>query len=574
MAETKNNNKINECYYSSAVLPPKIPKSYADVVKNSVTAKLDSGASKTYIKPTDASILTNLHNITNGPKVHFPNGNTTTAKQQGNIPLKSLSSPATDALVLPGLTSANLISVGQLCDDGCEVRFNKEAATILKNNKIITTGIRNLRDGLWDILLASTPVQTVPSTTSYQANAIISLEQTKRELLDYLQATLFSPIKSTTLRAILNNNLMSFPGLENIKFVQKYFENNINTLAGHQKQERKNIQSTKTSNTTSTMQQRRNINTNIDIEREFYPQPEYPNRPTHQCFSIVLNFENTTKAYSDLTGQFPAISSRGNKYLFIVYDYDSNAILAEAMPNRQAGTIKAAWDNIHSTLASRGTHPTLYIMDNEASEELKNTMKKKQIHYELVPPRVHRRNAAERAIQTFKDHFIAGLSSVDPAFPISEWDRLLPQAIITLNLLRNSRVNPKLSSYAYLFGHFDFNKTPLAPPGTKVSVLQQADNRPSWSRRNYPAWYVGPAMEHYRCITCFDPATKKEKICDSVKFLPHKIKFPQVSLQDYLRQAATDIVSLLQTPEITTRLSLKYGNPTFNAFRSIAEALV
>jgi hypothetical protein len=48
------------------------------------------------------------------------------------------------------------------------------------------------------------------------------------------------------------------------------------------------------------------------------------------------------------------------------------------------------------------------------------------------------------------------------------WCRLIPQADIALNLLRGSRVNPKLSAYAQVHGHFDFNRTPLAPPGTFV----------------------------------------------------------------------------------------------------------
>jgi hypothetical protein len=46
----------------------------------------------------------------------------------------------------------------------------------------------------------------------------------------------------------------------------------------------------------------------------------------------------------------------------------------------------------------------------------------------LVPPHCHRRNAAERAIRTFKEHFVAGLSSVDPSFPMHLWDRLLTKA--------------------------------------------------------------------------------------------------------------------------------------------------
>ena len=52
----------------------------------------------------------------------------------------------------------------------------------------------------------------------------------------------------------------------------------------------------------------------------------------------------------------------------------------------------------------------------------------------MVPSPTRRANASERATQTFKAHFTAGLASLDPDFPVSEWDRLLEQAILTLNL--------------------------------------------------------------------------------------------------------------------------------------------
>jgi hypothetical protein len=68
-----------------------------------------------------------------------------------------------------------------------------------------------------------------------------------------------------------------------------------------------------------------------------------------------------------------------------------------------------------------------------------------------VLPHCHRPNAAERASRTFKEHFVTGLSSVDPTFPLHLWDRLLPQEEITLNLLRTSRLHPQLSAAA----HFD-----------------------------------------------------------------------------------------------------------------------
>ena len=65
---------------------------------------------------------------------------------------------------------------------------------------------------------------------------------------------------------------------------------------------------------------------------------------------------------------------------------------------------------------------------------------------------------------------MAGLATIHPEFPITEWDRLVPQAEMTLNMLQNSRINCILSAYAYLFGQYNFNVTPMAPPGTLVAV--------------------------------------------------------------------------------------------------------
>jgi hypothetical protein len=57
------------------------------------------------------------------------------------------------------------------------------------------------------------------------------------------------------------------------------------------------------------------------------------------------------------------------------------------------------------------------------------------ITFQLVPPYSHRRNSAEGAIRSFKDHLIAGLCSTEKSFPMHLWDRILPQAVITLNML-------------------------------------------------------------------------------------------------------------------------------------------
>ena len=56
-------------------------------------------------------------------------------------------------------------------------------------------------------------------------------------------------------------------------------------------------------------------------------------------------------------------------------------------------------------------------MDNEVSDDLKKYIEDSDIQFQQVPPHIHQRNAAERAVGTFKNHFIADLCTVEPLFP-------------------------------------------------------------------------------------------------------------------------------------------------------------
>ena len=87
-------------------------------------------------------------------------------------------------------------------------------------------------------------------------------------------------------------------------------------------------------------------------------------------------------------------------------------------------------------LKSRGINPGFHFMDNKASTALKLTMTTMNIKYKLVPPSNHRAKNAEREIQTFNNHFIEGLCSVDKYFNLQLWDRLLQQATISVHMLR------------------------------------------------------------------------------------------------------------------------------------------
>ena len=120
---------------------------------------------------------------------------------------------------------------------------------------------------------------------------------------------------------------------------------------------------------------------------------------------------------------------------------------------------------------------------------------KHNIAFQRFTPHIHRRNSAERAIQSWKIHFISGLSSTDPDFPISKWDHLTKKCDITLNLIRSYLSKPKLSAYTFLFGNFEFNQTPLAVPGTKVFIHETPKQWLTISPHVLYGYYIGPSLD-------------------------------------------------------------------------------
>jgi hypothetical protein len=95
-------------------------------------------------------------------------------------------------------------------------------------------------------------------------------------------------------------------------------------------------------------------------------------------------------------------------------------------------------------------------MDNESSAAVENYIRSENISIQLVPPHNYQVNAAERAIATYKEHFIAALATVDMHCPLQLWDEFLPQVELTLNMLRFSRRNPNKSANQEIYGSFDF----------------------------------------------------------------------------------------------------------------------
>ena len=95
-----------------------------------------------------------------------------------------------------------------------------------------------------------------------------------------------------------------------------------------------------------------------------------------------------------------------------------------------------------------------------------------------------------------------------------------------------------MSAYMALEGAFDYNKTPLAPPGTKLVIHENPEKRSSWAAHGFDEWYLGPVVEHYRCYRVYANNTRAERNADTVNFFPQHTKVPRIAANDDVTTAA------------------------------------
>jgi hypothetical protein len=346
-------------------------------------------------------------------------------------------------------------------------------------------------------------------------------------LVHYLHKALFSPTKEAMLQAVKDGYLITWPGPTE-DAINKHLKLTPATAMGHMNQRRQNMRSTSKAPTEKQQPPDTDLGTN-----------------NHLVYTVVVD---QGQLYTNLTGKFPVRSSKGNSYVMLCYIYDCNYIKFVPMKSRSASEWVKAYGSIHQEITGKGFKPKLQTLDNEASNALKNFFTVNGIAYQLVRPHCHRRNAAERAIGTFKRHFVAGLSSFDPSFPMHLWDRLLPQAEIFLNLLRTSCLHPQLSAAAYHHGLVDYNKTAFAPPGCKIIAHEKPGKRRTWAPHGQHVYSLGPAMHHYRCQNVYISTTASKRIVDTLEFFPHNYQIPQLSSTDRLLMAAKDMTDVFQNP--------------------------
>lgn len=488
------------------------PLNEKDIIRD--YGMLDSGTTGHFIA-VNANV-TNIRPTNNPLNIIILDGNSMKSTHECIINWPSLPAAARTAHIIPQLKQQSLLSVVKLCDAGCTVAFENDQCTIKYNNKIVLRGFKCPRTRLWLVPLNDNtkkhqiPIKASPRRYHNINNAYVFTSQ--EDTIKYLHQCFFSPTKATLLKSINNNQLLGVPGLTK-ESVTKHLPPSSATIKGHMHRIPKNVRLTRNTN---------NIVKN-ELDEDIAPCHDTAAQCEVFCFAALAN-DNERTLYTDLTGKFPIRSYNGNQYIFLAYVYDLNAIIVRPMKSRETTDIQKAFKEVYSYLIERNHKPSLHIMDNECSTAVKNYATSMETTIQFVEAHIHRVNAAERAIQTFKNHFISGLCTVNKLFPLQLWCEIIKQAEMTLNMLRATRINPKLSAYAMLEGPYNFNKTPMAPPGTRALVYTDPKMRRSWETHAKDGWYVGPAPDHYRCFCFWIPSTQGFRNAQTAIFFHHIAK--------------------------------------------------
>jgi hypothetical protein len=319
------------------------------------------------------------------------------------------------------------MSVGKTADDGTISIFTKDGVTVHKEQDVLITckgepiliGVRDER-GRYRIPLLQQKGQWQPRKPSkkarvalQQANSVYDLPSTE-QAIKWMHAVCGYPVKSTWIKAIKAGNFIGWPLLTE-KNVNKYYPETDKTPKGHMNQTRKNVRSTKpkrfeTSNTSALR-----------------------GKKVQDVF--VKTYDVRETIFSDQTGKFPTQSSRGHKYIMVMVEIDSNAILVEPMKSRKdQEMIRAYYDALVKRLQRAGIKPKKHVLDNEISE----------ICNGIGPTRVPSTQCSRSSNPELQSTLLSILAGTADNFPPSLWDRLLPQTEITLNLLRQSNATPKV----------------------------------------------------------------------------------------------------------------------------------
>ena len=137
------------------------------------------------------------------------------------------------------------------------------------------------------------------------------------------------------------------------------------------------------------------------------------------------------------------------------------------------------------------------------------------------------------------------------------WDNLLSQIELTLNLLCQATLNPRILAWEYFNGAFEYAVTPLCPIGCKIIIHTTSNNHKPWDQRGREGLSVRPALHHYRFIQAIDSKTKALLITDTAEYLHESLTQTSVTPEDimthtihFLSAALKEVLNRICYPQL------------------------
>ena len=105
----------------------------------------------------------------------------------------------------------------------------------------------------------------------------------------------------------------------------------------------------------------------------------------HQvAYGVVKYKELKGLICTDLPGRFPFESSARNNYIFVLYNFDTNNILAKPIKSRSASELVQGYDLCYEELKEANITPILHRLDNKISDNLIKVIKRKKLKRQVV----------------------------------------------------------------------------------------------------------------------------------------------------------------------------------------------
>ena len=227
------------------------------------------------------------------------------------------------------------------------------------NNSIQLEGKRQPNNGLYttNVVIDAVPrVQKEHAQTRVHQAFNAFKKQTTTTLINFYHRTLLSVPISMFKNATQMGYLDTWPGLTS-NAIKEYCTKKPKTSKGHMRLQKMNIRTTNA----------------FKKEQRFQK---------HNTGAFLLNVEELKGIIGiDHTGRYPQTSQRGHRYIFVLYDYDSNYIISIPTKLRKKEDYIAAYKEAYNELKESGFIAQLVRLNNEVSNELIKAFKEDNLDY-------------------------------------------------------------------------------------------------------------------------------------------------------------------------------------------------